>query len=96
LLKAKRLVCFTLLIIALMFPTSAFASTSSTSGSTNKSNNQTINQIFSFFSGNKGDKGDKGDKDHLSNFWEQNSHNQNKDCDPSEESFDIWKSWFCY
>ncbi|UQZ85671.1 hypothetical protein SK3146_04960 [Paenibacillus konkukensis] len=103
----KRLVCAALVVSALLLPTSAFASNGyNSSGHNNSYNNKNsnnnsnskINQSFNdFLSRIFGNKGHNeyhdywGKEDEFRDWYEKN-----KDNCPPEESYDIWKKWFCY
>jgi hypothetical protein len=90
LLRIKKMVCLSLLLSTLALPATAFASSN---GSSNYSN-QTLNQILSFLSSyNKYNDDDRNHRDHEKDFndW----YDKYKDDRPPEESYDIWKKWFC-
>ncbi|MCS7461001.1 hypothetical protein N0M98_12680 [Paenibacillus doosanensis] len=104
----KRLVCAALVVSALLLPTSAFASNGYNSSghnnsynnnkNSNNNSNSKINQSFNdFLSRIFGNKGHNeyhdywGKEDEFRDWYEKN-----KDNCPPEESYDIWKKWFCY
>jgi hypothetical protein len=96
----KKLVCITLFISVIMFPTSAFASKDKDhdSGRSQKSSKQTVEKFFSFFTSNHGNHDFK-------DFWDDNRHDikddikdwyeRNKYHQPNQDSYDIWKDWYC-
>ncbi|GAA4840034.1 hypothetical protein GCM10023310_17330 [Paenibacillus vulneris] len=96
----QRLLCITLLTIAFVLPTTAFASTGSEnqSGITNQklSSHSSWEQFFSSLFSHKKDKDDDWkhatDKDKDFKDW----YDKHKDDCPEGESDDIWRKWFCY
>jgi hypothetical protein len=97
-LKTKRLLGIAILICALTFPTSAFASKDNTSESTKKSFSQSFNQIISnIFGNNKINTASIN----YSESYEKEIEKKNKEDEDwghthPEESSQIWKNWFCY
>ncbi|NOU97332.1 hypothetical protein GC093_29490 [Paenibacillus sp. LMG 31456] len=93
--RLKRVLCLTLIISALMFPTSAFASNGNNSSDSKRSNfEQFISSLF----------GNKGKNDDLYNYWGNNKDKNDwhwkwdfKDWnDKNLDSYDIWERWYCY
>ncbi|OXM85197.1 hypothetical protein [Paenibacillus rigui] len=91
--KFKKIVCLALLLSVIALPATAFASTGSYS-STNQYSSW--NQFLSYFSTSSGsyyNDGDRNRRDKERDF-EDWYNKYKKDC-PPEESYDIWKKWFC-
>ncbi|WP_028550857.1 hypothetical protein [Paenibacillus sp. UNC451MF] len=98
----KRFICVTLLLIAFILPTTAFASNGNSNSQNHQNNpknnnNQSWEQYFSsFFSGNKGNKDDDWKHYYDNNKDFKDWYDKHKNDCPDGESDDIWKKWFCY
>ncbi|WP_282937479.1 hypothetical protein [Paenibacillus sp. RC67] len=104
-LHLKRFICVILLLIAIILPTTAFASSgySNTQNNQSNQNNQKNNsyqswdQLFSsLFSGKKGNQDDAWKQVYDKNKDFKDWYDKHKNDCPDGESGDIWKKWFCY